>query len=39
MGNWDFIQISLEDKDSFKKVYFEHDFDVAMHLGAQASVT
>ena len=37
-GSWEFFKISLEDKKSFKKFYFEHDFDVVVHLAAQAGV-
>ena len=37
-GSWDFFKISLEDNDSFRKVYLKHDFDIVVHLAAQAGV-
>ena len=37
-GSWLFFKLTLEDKKSFKKIYFEHDFDVVVHLAAQAGV-
>ena len=37
-GSWNFFKLSLEDSESFKKIYLKHDFDVVVHLAAQAGV-
>ena len=37
-GSWDFFKLSLEDKESFKKIYLNHAFDIVIHLAAQAGV-
>ena len=38
LGKFDFFQVSLEDKESFKKIYLNYDFDIVIHLAAQAGV-
>ena len=37
-GSYNFFQISLEDKASFREIYLNHDFDIVVHLAAQAGV-
>ncbi len=37
-GNFNFFQFSLEDWESLRKICFEIDFDIVIHLAAQAGV-
>ena len=34
----EFFKVSLENKESFKKIYLNHNFDIVIHLAAQAGV-
>ena len=37
-GRWDFFQISLEDSDSLRSSLLKYDFEIVVHLAAQAGV-
>ena len=38
LGRWDFFQVSLEDLESLKLISLKYDFDLIVHLAAQAGV-
>ncbi len=37
-GRWDFFQVSLEDSESLQLISSNHNFDIVVHLAAQAGV-